>query len=184
MCFSFGKVSTWATFPRLGSTQQVWVFLSPLSVWEAAAPLVRWVTHQAAAENNAVLLPPCGCCKYKVQFQNHSFPQNHLITVKQNLAFAPYLPPSVADLANAFVAEWELGSKILWKTRRGEPFVAAYVCSLCWNEMFNNHIWVWCLYVRIVCLSVHTLLAMRFILQILVQLYSYCGNDLLLPVQK
>lgn len=44
----------------LGSTWQLWLFLSSFSVWEAAAALVRWLTQKPAADNTAVLLPPRG----------------------------------------------------------------------------------------------------------------------------
>lgn len=51
-------------------------FISPvsLSVWEAAALVLRWVTHWAAAKNNASLLPHCGCFNKRIRYQNSVLP--------------------------------------------------------------------------------------------------------------
>lgn len=50
VCIPNGWRRGWATArsDSEGSIRQVWLFLSSLSVWGAAAPVVRWVTQQSA----------------------------------------------------------------------------------------------------------------------------------------
>lgn len=50
VCIPNGWQRGWATArsDSEGSIRQVWLFLSSLSVWGAAAPVVRWVTQQSA----------------------------------------------------------------------------------------------------------------------------------------